>query len=74
MKKATVVVELTAETLIDLNNLIENLPGHIVSYYVDGGKKDAEHPSDASKATDAKEPDLPSGTVRSSWTGGPGPI
>ena len=79
MMKAVVTVSLTCNDLKTLNKQIEQISLmfiglKIVTVAIYEGQEHAEHPRDAGKAPDAKEPDLPSGTVRSPWSGDPGPI
>ena len=52
---------------------ISNLKIVFRTSYYERSPTNAEHPRDAGKAPDAKEPDLPSGSVRSPWSPGPGP-
>jgi len=49
---------------------ISNLKIVFRTSYYERSPTNAEHPSDASKATDAQEPDLPSGSLPSPWAHG----
>ena len=70
MKKATVTLEIAADTFEDLTKEIFSLTLHhpsrkIIAYYVynaSRGVANAEHPSDASKEPDAPQEELPGRT------------
>jgi len=64
MKKASVVLEITAETFEEINKdifslTLNNSNRKIVSYYVDGVNY-AERPSNVSSPLDAPKPTVPS--------------